>query len=364
MSQQDLAVRPAQQALDEVMPERGISASSSPDPGSITETLMRAREQAFLISPSATCPNLPLGCEVAFSSVLVDENNSAEVYEVNGKKALSKTSLNRIAKAAGVDWDSRESRRTDDGKTSTYASYKAVGRVRDFDGTWRTITGEKAVDLTDGSELARTLKSGDLSQQRKFIAEMAETKAKLRAIRSMGIPTSFEKGQLAKPFVCARLVFTGRTNDPELQKIFAVETARAMLGGTEALYGGRPALSPMPHDEESDATVAASAEGTAGEQGNGQGEVAKTESGTVQSDSEPKIPVWKVPFGKFAGVPISDVPDDRLSGLVDYVDMSMEDGANASRTDELTLWKKMILADVDRRKGGNGDKGDKGTIKY
>jgi hypothetical protein len=232
-----------QQALEVIAPERGISPSSSSAPGQITETLRRAMAQGHLVSPANSCPELPQGCAVAVSTVLVDVGR--ETYSVAGGVALTKAALNRIAKAVGVSWDPRQSHRTDRGDVPNFASYKAVGHFRDFDGTWRTIEGEKQMDLTEGSERAKTMKPGELSEARKFVAEHAQTKAQLRAIRSLGIRSSYTKEELDKPFVCARLIFTGQSDDPETRKVFAEATAKAMLGGSEMLFGTADTKRPM-----------------------------------------------------------------------------------------------------------------------
>lgn len=230
-------------ALATVSPDSAVKASSSAIPGAITDTLRRAMEQGHLVSPANSCPNLPAGCEVAVSTVLIDVPR--ETYDVQGGKALTKTALNRIAKAVGVGWDDRRSHRTDNGDNPNFASYKAVGHFRDFDGTWRTIEAEKQMDLTEGSERAKTMKAGELSEARKFIAEHAQTKAQLRAIRSLGIRSSYTAAELEKPFVCARLIFTGQSDDPETRRVFAEATAKAMLGGSEMLFGTAETTRPM-----------------------------------------------------------------------------------------------------------------------
>lgn len=232
-----------QQALEVITPDSGISASSSSSPGDITKSLRKAMTQGHPVTPATTCGNLPPGCEVAVSTVLVDV--ARETYAVAGGVALHKTALNRIAKAVGISWDPRQSHRTDRGDIPNFASYKAVGHFRDFDGTWRTIEGEKQMDLTDGSERAKTMKPGELSEARKFVAEHAQTKAQLRAIRSLGIRSSYSKEELDKPFVCFRLIFTGQSDDPETRKVFAEATAKAMLGGSEMLFGTAETSRPM-----------------------------------------------------------------------------------------------------------------------
>lgn len=248
-------------ALEQVAPGRGISPSSSGNPGQITDTLRKAMAQGHLVSPANSCPNLPAGCEVAVSTVLVDI--ARETYQVQGGVALTKTALNRIAKAVGVSWDDRRSHRTDNGDIPNFASYKAVGHFRDFDGTWRTIEGEKQMDLTEGSERAKTMKPGELSEARKFVAEHAQTKAQLRAIRSLGIRSSYTKEELDKPFVCARLIFTGQSDDPETRKVFAEATAKAMLGGSEMLFGTADTQRPMLTEVSTQAPETSASEETA-----------------------------------------------------------------------------------------------------
>lgn len=239
-------------ALAVMEEDRGVQPSSSGIPGQITDTLRKAMERGHLISPAAACPTLPPGCEVAVSAVLVEKDR--ETYTVQGGHALSKVALERISKAVGVSWHPTLSHRTDNGDDPCFASYKAVGHFRDFDGTWRTIEGEKQMDLRDGSERAKTMKSGELSEARKFIAEHAQTKARLRAIRSLGIRASYNDAELKKPFVCARLVFTGQSDDPDIRREFARVTAQAMTQGSEMLYGAvdqnRPAL--PPHEQEAE----------------------------------------------------------------------------------------------------------------
>lgn len=276
-----------QQALEVVAPDRGISPSSSPNPGQITDTLRKAMSQGHLVSPANSCPNLPAGCEVAVSTVLVDV--ARETYSVQGGVALTKAALNRIAKAVGINWDPRQSHRTDRGDIPNFASYKAVGHFRDFDGTWRTIEGEKQMDLTEGSERAKTMKPGELSEARKFIAEHAQTKAQLRAIRSLGIRSSYTKEELDKPFVCARLIFTGQSDDPETRKVFAQATAQAMLSGSEMLFGTAETTRPMISESSEQAAQASSAGETATERAEGAGAATATVQGQeTQSQSQVK----------------------------------------------------------------------------
>jgi hypothetical protein len=107
------------------------------------------------------------------------------------------------------------------------------------------------MDLRDGSPQIDALiakaraKNRDpapqIREMRLHILAHAESKAKLRAIRSLGLRSSYAPAELQKPFVVAHLVFTGKTDDPELRRAFALKRADAMLGATAMLYGPPPA---------------------------------------------------------------------------------------------------------------------------
>lgn len=243
------------------------------DPTGLTQRLEVAAKRYHLVAPQAAVGFIPEGCSVAISAVMIDVDN--ETYKIPGGSnlGLSKVALDRIAAAAGLTWDARLSGRIDDGSDPRYCGYRAVGHIRDFDGTTRTIIGEKEVDMREGSpqvdaiverciaRLKRDRKGISDSEARRHgrqaaenqIRELrlhilghAETKARLRAIRTLGIRTSYSPAELRKPFVVAKLAWSGRTNDPELRRAFALEQQRAMFGANAALFGSAPAAAPAP----------------------------------------------------------------------------------------------------------------------
>lgn len=258
---------PQNQALAQRRPDTAqLVAGSMREPSKINEQLKLASTTMHLVSPATVCGSLPEGCEIALSTVHVNSDDSlngpGEVYKTGGGKlGLAKATLDRIAAAAGITWDPNESQRIDDGHDPHYVMFKAVGYCRSFDGTQRTIFGTKEMDLRDGSpqiealnDRIKTDAQGNKGTADKQIREMrlhilghAETKARLRAVRSIGIKTGYTKDELQKPFVVARLMWTGRSADPELRKEFARMTATAMLGGVSSMYGGTPALPSPPH---------------------------------------------------------------------------------------------------------------------
>lgn len=232
------------------------------DPKAVTQQLQELAQAYHIVSPATRVDTLPDGCGVALSYVVVDPNpdpynGPKEVYDVGGRLGLSGDTLKRIAAAAGLDWDPRQCGRLDDGSDPHYCHYRAVGYVRNFDGSIRTVTGEVEMDARDGSpqieEIITKAKNGkrgprdpapQILELRKFLLRHAESKAKNRAIADMGVKRSYAPAELQKPFAVARLTWTGETSDPELRRIFAEKTADAMIGGMSALYGRTPAALP------------------------------------------------------------------------------------------------------------------------
>lgn len=277
------------------------------DPVRATDALRQAAAMGHLVAPAPLCGAIPEGCAMAVSAVQIDA--ATETYNISGKRGLSKVALDKIAAAAGVSWDVRESKRLDDGSDPHYCHYRAVGRVRDFDGTVRVISGEVEMDAREGSPLIEEIKvkasrgrdgqardpSSQILELRKFLLRHAESKAKNRAIRSLGVRTSYGENELAKPFIVAKVQFTGETSDPELKRLFAEKTADAFLGGQAALYGAPPLASPaLPAG---DGTHAPPPVGSVGADGGGSIET------TGESDDELPPDPPATPAGKVTGLP-------------------------------------------------------------
>lgn len=355
-------------ATSEALATRGqvsLSQTSTDDPARVTEWLKNQGKDGHLVSPATTCPNLPLGCEVAFSAVLINVGNSKEAYPIPGSSdlGLSKTSINRIANAAGVSWDPLLSCKTDDGKDPFLYSFKAVGFYRDFDGTVREIHGEKTMDLREDSATVVGIRrrqkdepgkaDREITQLRMFIGEHAETKAKNRALRGgLALQTSYTKAELGKPFVVAKLMFTGRVSDAddptgEIRRIHADNIGKAMLGGATALFG-----TPRQPIHEISPPIATQAQIGAGTQP----ETSVAEAATVEP--------WIIPFGEHKDKPISDdsVPDSVLSALLDYYLVAKEDVDNADKVEQFTENMKRIHAEIDRRMQ-SAPKGEQGDLK-
>lgn len=238
-------------------PATSLGASMN-DAGAVSDHLNKLAANHHIVSPATTIDVLPPGCGVAVSYVMVDSNpKNGEVYKLSDKLGLSGVTLAKIGAAAGVDWDASQSGRLDNGSDPHYCHFRAVGHVRNFDSTARTLTGEVEIDAREGSPQIDEIRQkarkrtppGDGAAQilelRKFLLRHAESKAKNRAIASMGVKRSYNPEELNKPFAVCRLMWTGETQDPELKRLFADKTAETMLGGMAALYG-RPAPQPAP----------------------------------------------------------------------------------------------------------------------
>lgn len=239
-------------------PDVQVVAGSFHEAAEINAQLESAKSQYHLVSPATSCGSLPEGCEVALSLIKVDPNTDkggpGEVAPVGGGKlSLSGFVLKRIGAAAGISWDMNATGRLDDGSDPHYASYRAVGWVKNFDGSARCISGEVEIDMREGSPQLVAMKArakdganidSQIRDTRLFLLRHAETKAKLRAIADMGVKRSYTAAELSKPFCVARLMWTGRTNDPELKRVFAEKTADAMIGAASTMYGTQSA--PVP----------------------------------------------------------------------------------------------------------------------
>ena len=208
-----------------------------------------------LVPGGAIGAELPLLHAAAMSFVFVDPIK--ETYAIPGKaneRGIGKSALDRIARAAGVRWTPQLCGRVDDGSDPHVVEYQAAGSVMQLDGTESMIHASKRIDLradqakpvdtwgAESQEIAR--QAGDekspwprILQARQHILSLAESKAKNRAIRSLGVRTSYSVPDLAKGFLVLRLQFTGHSDDPEVQKEIELMIARRALGATSALYG-------------------------------------------------------------------------------------------------------------------------------
>ena len=105
------------------------------------------RAKAHVIG-SATIQQIPSMHRVVLEVVWIDPNEPQAIYPTkDGTNArledpvwgLGYTTLRRLEQAAGITWDTRQSRRTDDGSDPYVIEYEAGGRIRDLSGMVRTV---------------------------------------------------------------------------------------------------------------------------------------------------------------------------------------------------------------------------------
>jgi hypothetical protein len=224
------------------------------DSAAASGALQEAAAMGHLVSPATVVGELPAGTVLAISQVVVGVDE--ETYGLpGGKRGLAKVALDKISAAAGVSWDPERSGRLDDGRDPHYCHFRAVGHYRSFDGAQQTISGEVELDARDGGPLHQEITekaaranrndggASQLLELRKFLLRHAESKARNRAIRSLGLRTSYTPEELSKPFLVAKVMFTGHSEDPVTRAAFAAATADAFLGSRRALY---PAPAQLP----------------------------------------------------------------------------------------------------------------------
>jgi len=350
--------------------------------------LNTARSRGHLVSPATACGDLPEGLGLAITAVEVDVTE--ETYEIaGGKRGLSKTALDKISLALGVSWDPVASGRVDDGSHPHYCHYLVVGRVRAFDGQEIVIQGAKEMDLRDGSAQVEGLydryhtqkadwdsgksrkkyppkdPSGQIREMRLHVMSHAETKARLRAIRSLGLRPGYSVADLQKPFVCVRLMFTGESQDPELRREFARARANAMLNAQSSLYGVQPsahvrqvAAPPPPPPLAARATPVIVDDDDPGldEAPPPRREIpAESKS---SSDDRQATGDWTIPGGPEKGVPLEEAKEKTLTWWIDKIESNLAEKPNSRYAVRDGQLLAAMQAEVERRLGAAADGAD------
>lgn len=210
--------------------------------------------------------------EFHLAVVQVDPNpDGNDIWYVGTKKdtkyyCLHKSAIQRMGFAMGIMWDPDRTRRLDDMSNPDYVAYQAVGFIRGPDGRLKPIKGDYSLDLKaveaeledqhltkvyadnfrppkkyapllkgkSKEEIAQFLAGREILQWRRWKEERAQTGAMLRAIKSVGLPTTFTVDQLKKPFVFIRV---DRSSEP-VDYEGAATLHTAVEAETSDLYGG------------------------------------------------------------------------------------------------------------------------------
>jgi len=198
-----------------------------------------------------------------------------------GKKwRPTKQALMKLSVCAGVIWSPTETKRTDNGASRDYISYKAVGGIKKADGQPVFFSAEYDMDFEVIEEEIREshtkkvnawknkpadvqgkieeLTRRDVLQKRKHKLKLCEAGAMNRVLRMLlGLKQSYTTVELQKPFVMARIVFRPDFSDAAVRKQFVDASIKAMTGiyGPQALdqeiRNSKPIdITPITNDEE------------------------------------------------------------------------------------------------------------------
>jgi hypothetical protein len=224
------------------------------DVATLRHDLLELGPKVHLLSPTQSPELVPQFHEIAIRVVRVRaDEESGEVYKPQGARgdevALTKVSLDRIARAAGISWDPVRSGRLDDRSDPDYCHFRAVGHMTDLDGRRVTITGEKEIDLRDGNPRIKGWSAERLGGAREHILAMCESKAANRVIRKLGVKQKYTKAELAKPFAVLALVLTGAHPDPERERDAQNQILAAAIATSREIYpSAEPVALPPPRE--------------------------------------------------------------------------------------------------------------------
>lgn len=333
-------------------PETIVLASCWSNAEAATNHFAELARCAHLITPATTVAHVPDGHRITTS--VVDINPEMDTYpNKGGKLALSKSALDRIAAALGISWVRSE--RIDDRSHPWLVEWEVVGTYRQLDGNEVSLVGNIGIDLRDGSaeteDIYATAKPGTdpeatIRARRSKIREHAESKARLRAIRSVGVKASYTPKELERPFVVAKLSFTGDYADKETNRAVALLRAQAHVGGLAALYGGAAARRALPPPPQALALPTVAEDDAPGDDDFTAGAPHHDARVPMHSESTPQRAQparderprpspqpargggtgLTIPFGRSKGTPIEDATDDDLIYLRDHIAGKFEAG--------------------------------------
>jgi hypothetical protein len=201
-------------------------------------------EVGWLLSPSQHVAQVLEGTSIAISAFRVDV--VLETFPDDDeptRRVPNKTFLDQVVRELGVGWVAEHCRRIDDQRNAHVRSFQAGGRIQEFHGAWRPIQAHAEVDITNNSPLVRkiTARFGqrsrlEIERRRQFITSLADTAARLRAVRQLGVRDWYLGSDLEKPFFCARVIFHGQSASPETKAIFDRAVAEAFVPAAKALF--------------------------------------------------------------------------------------------------------------------------------
>lgn len=342
-------------------------AGTYADAAEASQRLRAASSSCHVIGGVTICP-LPEGHEV---QIIVIPINKWDCYRFKKEQkpedgpprfGIPKATLMTLANAAGVEWIVTE--RRDDGADPHYAHYRVVGRYMQIDGTYRPIEDERDSDFRTNSEQIRNKSENEVSALRANIVRATITKARLRALRAaFGVAHGMPEPELEKPFVLSKAIFTGRSDDKKVRRLFAAVIAQQKLAATMALYGagaaGQSAAGMLPafvqglkDDDDSEVPRLHAAPTVLDAVGSQVGPYsAPTHGNARHADQRSTEPVWpwapKKDGDPKRGTPLREVPLDDLTRLIAYCEKASNNPDNqwAARDAALARAAREVLAE-------------------
>ncbi len=214
------------------LPERPLSTVQG-----FNDAVAKLHEQANVLLPVQRIDHIPPMHAVSLRVVHVDTNpQKGDTYKgkfcKEGELALKKPALLRLWNNAGGRI--LKSHRCDDRGEPFRVEWTVSGEITLFDGTVVPHIATKELDLRDGSPEMKTMQAKQLSEARRQIVTLCESKALLRMIRAaLAMDQKYSVRDLQKPFVVPTLVFVADTSDPEIKRMVAAKA----IGVSADLYG-------------------------------------------------------------------------------------------------------------------------------
>lgn len=202
-----------------------------------------------VLMPTQTFHDLSPFHKPVLEIVRIETEDVYEPVYKSGNFALHATALFRMGYAAGLIWNARNCRRTDNGNDPDVVSYQMEAATRKEDGTWVLLNEEYMLDLKvikeeleasydkkvstlikdkklkeDGRKnyIEKNVK-GDVLQKRKFRLQIAQTGAMDRVIRKiLGLKGAYTKEELAKSYIVPPIVFQPDFSDLETREMLFI----------------------------------------------------------------------------------------------------------------------------------------------
>jgi hypothetical protein len=245
-TQSTALVKPDETAIERA--SRGLAPESTTDVETFARQIVALKDRVNLLTPLQAVGSIPALHEMTWTVVKVNPDPQgpdvyfSKIFHEAGQVSLSKIALLNLASASGARI--LPAIRTDDRSDPHFCSMSATVLLYGPDG-WRPVSGSRQLDLRDGSQQIKHLKPGQIAGQRSHIAELCETFAIERALRSaFSLQGAYTKKELEKPFFIVKLQRRLDMNDPD-QKALALELYKS----AETALFGPPQMAPATTEE-------------------------------------------------------------------------------------------------------------------